>query len=119
MCKSGPTRRLLPAGLAVLLGLGGCAAMDIEQGSYLTRGQVAKMEQGMSRSEVRRALGEPLLQDPFHPRRWDYVFMRISEDGERTYRRLSVFFDGQGRVARTEKAGSDFPEGYVPSSGAS
>jgi len=103
-------------GLALL---GGCMQMDIEQGNYLTQGQVAKMKTGMSRKAVRRALGKPLLQDPFHPDRWDYVFTRISEGGKRTYRRLTVFFNDQGKVARLEKKGSKFPKGYVPSPGKS
>ncbi|MFP4559752.1 MAG: outer membrane protein assembly factor BamE [Thiohalorhabdus sp.] len=104
--------RLLPAlGLAVLLlALGGCARMEVEQGNYLTKTQVEGVERGMSQAAVRRSLGEPLLRDPFRPDRWDYAFLLTSEAGERTYRRLTVFFDEQGQVKRLERAGEDFPE---------
>ena len=59
--------------------LGGCAGfgvhrIDIQQGNLVTQEQLARVSPGMSRNDVRNALGTPLLQDVFHANRWDYYF---------------------------------------------
>ena len=59
--------------------LAGCAGfgvhrIDIQQGNLVTQEQLAKVSPGMSRNDVRNALGTPLLQDVFHANRWDYYF---------------------------------------------
>jgi len=46
--------------------------VDIRQGTVITGDMVAKLKPGMSREQVRLALGSPLLIDPFHAERWDY-----------------------------------------------
>ena len=57
----------------------GCAGfgvhrIDIQQGNLVTQEQLAKVKPGMSRLDVRTALGTPLLQDVFNGNRWDYYF---------------------------------------------
>jgi len=107
---------------AVLLGattvaIVGCARVEVEQGNYLTQSQVTKLSEGMSRGEVRRLLGEPLLQDPFHPDRWDYVFYRSLGGDRKVHRRLTLFFNGEDRVQRVVREGGDYPEAYSPDQG--
>lgn len=63
----------------VSLLIAGCAGfgvhrIDIQQGNLVTQEQVAKVKPGMSRLDVRTALGTPLLQDVFNGNRWDYYF---------------------------------------------
>lgn len=48
--------------------------MSVVQGNFVSREAADKVRIGMSREEVRNILGTPLLIDPFHPDRWDYVF---------------------------------------------
>lgn len=65
--------------LPMLIALGGCSGfgiykLDIQQGNLVTQEQLAKVKLGMSRLDVRNALGTPLLSDPFHADRWDYYF---------------------------------------------
>jgi outer membrane protein assembly factor BamE len=45
--------------------------MDIQQGNVVTQAMVARLERGMSRSQVRFTLGTPLVVDPFRADRWD------------------------------------------------
>jgi outer membrane protein assembly factor BamE len=111
------TRPLLRPAVLLLLGavtLTACTRPEIEQGNYLTRSQVAKVSEGMQREAVRSTLGDPLIRDPFHPDRWDYLYMRISKDGEETRRRLTLHFDDNGRVERIERDGAPYPEAYSP-----
>lgn len=67
------------AAAVVPLLVAGCAGfgvhrIDIQQGNLVTEAQVAKVKPGMSKLDVRNALGTPLLQDVFNGNRWDYVF---------------------------------------------
>ena len=69
---------LIAVGLFVTT-LSGCAGfgvhrIDIQQGNLVTQDQLAKVKPGMSRLDVRNALGTPLLQDVFNGNRWDYYF---------------------------------------------
>ena len=59
--------------------IAGCAGfgvhrIDIQQGNLVTQEQLSKVKLGMSRLDVRNALGTPLLQDVFNGNRWDYYF---------------------------------------------
>jgi len=73
--------------------------IDVRQGNYVTQDMVAKLKPGMSRDQVRFALGTPLVADMFHADRWDYVYRFQPGRGEPQLRRLVVFFE-EGKLAR-------------------
>jgi outer membrane protein assembly factor BamE len=84
--------------------LAGCSAtslvplkpykIDIQQGNYVTQDMVAKLKPGMTRSQVRFALGTPLIIDPFRNDRWDYFYM-MHKAGELTEQRVvTIVFSG-------------------------
>jgi outer membrane protein assembly factor BamE len=75
--------------------------MDIQQGYYVTQVMVAQLRSGMSKEQVRQALGTPLLADAFHNERWDYVYWREDEAGKLEKRKLAVFFT-DGKLMRLE-----------------
>ncbi|RPH46637.1 MAG: outer membrane protein assembly factor BamE [Burkholderiales bacterium] len=75
--------------------------IDVPQGNYVDQTMLGQVKEGMSRDQVRFALGTPLLVDPFRPDRWDYVFRFQHPSGEADLRRATVFF-AEGRVARIE-----------------
>ncbi len=66
--------------------------IDIQQGNYVTQDMVAKLKAGMSRSQVRFALGTPLIVDPFHSDRWDYVYVQQKGGRVLEQRRIIVLF---------------------------
>jgi outer membrane protein assembly factor BamE len=77
---------------------------------------VARLKPGMSRDQVRFALGTPLVADMFHADRWDYVYRFQPGRGEVQLRRLVVFFQdgklvrvGGDVVAETEAAAAATP----------
>ena len=74
--------------------------IEIQQGNYITQEMVAQLKNGMTREQVRYVLGTPLVTDIFHADRWDYVFYRERTSGEFERRKLTVFFDQEGRLAR-------------------
>jgi len=63
--------------------------MDIVQGNVVTQEQAARVQPGMSRTQVRDILGSPMLTDPFHADRWDYIFT-IQRQGTTPQRRAVV-----------------------------
>ncbi|HTP74300.1 MAG TPA: outer membrane protein assembly factor BamE [Burkholderiaceae bacterium] len=68
--------------------------IDIVQGNVVTKEQLALVRPGMTRVQVRDLLGSPLLTDPFHADRWDYVFT-IDRPGTQPQRRsVIVLFEG-------------------------
>lgn len=73
--------------------------VDVRQGNYVTQEMVAQLKPGMTKDQVRFALGTPLVADIFHGERWDYVYRFKPGRGEVQQRHLSVFFD-QGKLAR-------------------
>lgn len=67
--------------------------MDISQGNVLTSEMLAKLKPGMTPGQVKYLLGTPLLVDPFHAHRWDYVY-RYSKAGKLVEsRRVTVVFE--------------------------
>jgi outer membrane protein assembly factor BamE len=70
-------RRLTLATLALVtvLGLPGCVyRLDVQQGNELTADMIAEIKPGMTRREVVKILGYPLISDPFNRNRWDYFY---------------------------------------------
>ncbi|CAD5373149.1 Outer membrane protein assembly factor BamE [Rubrivivax sp. A210] len=95
--------------LAAPLLLGGCESLqrtdslfglitpyriDIVQGNVVTREQLALLKPGQTRLQVRDILGTPLLADPFHANRWDYLFSLRRPGATIQRRSVVVLFDG-------------------------
>lgn len=67
--------------------------IDIVQGNAVTREQAAQIKPGMSRLQVREILGTPLLTDPFHADRWDYIFSMRRPNTQVQRRDVIVLFE--------------------------
>ena len=67
--------------------------LDIRQGNYVTQEMISQLKKGMTRDQVRFALGTPLLTDVFHADRWDYVYRFEPGYGEPEQRVITVHFD--------------------------
>lgn len=101
----------LSLGLSMLAGVGvlvGCGSfntasgrvagivspykIDIVQGNFVSKEQVAAVKVGMARAQVREILGTPLLASMFHADRWDYVFTLKRQGVEPQSYKYTVFF---------------------------
>ena len=69
--------------------------LEIVQGNVITREQAEAIKPGLNRAQVRDLLGSPLLADPFHANRWDYVFTIRRQGAEPQLRRVVVLFKGE------------------------
>jgi len=66
--------------------------VDIQQGNVIEQSMINKLEPGMTKSKVRFIMGTPLLVDPFHSNRWEYIYSIEPGGGERAQRHISLFF---------------------------
>ena len=66
--------------------------IEVVQGNVITSEQIALAKPGLTRAQVRDVLGSPLLVDPFHADRWDYVFTIRRQGAEPQLRRIIVRF---------------------------
>lgn len=68
--------------------------VDVIQGNFISSEQVAQLQPGMSRDQVKSVLGTPLLASLFHTDRWDYVFTLKRQGVEPQSFKYTVFFKG-------------------------
>ena len=105
-------------GLLATLALGGCESLqrtdslfglitpyriDVVQGNAITKEQAAQIKPGLSRLQVKDILGTPLITDPFHAQRWDYLFTLRRPNTDVQRRSVVVFFEGD--VVKSIEAG--------------
>jgi len=68
--------------------------LDVQQGNIIKPELLDQLTPGISKRQVRFIMGTPLIQDPFHANRWDYIFTmqpghirKVTE-----YQHVSVYF---------------------------
>ena len=81
--------------LASLAVSSGCVyRLNIAQGNLIEQEDLDQIEVGMTRNQVRFLLGTPMIDDPFHKDRWDYVyFLKIGREDATFKRLVSVVFE--------------------------
>jgi len=68
--------------------------IEVQQGNFVDQKMLEKLKPGMTRSQVRFVMGTPLIADPFHPDRWDYVYLTGRAGDVRGRSRVTVVFEG-------------------------
>jgi len=106
---------LLSLTLGLVVALAGCSSAkfgfpyraSVQQGNWLTKDQVALLRTGMTREQVKFALGTPSLASVLHSNRWDYPYFYRDGSGKVDERTFTVFFSDNS-LARWE--GAEQPE---------
>ncbi len=75
--------------------------IDIQQGNVVSQAMVSKLKAGMTRAQVRFALGSPLIVDMFRNDRWDYVYLYQKQGQVAQRHRISIIF-AEDRLLRIE-----------------
>ena len=100
--------------ISLTLMLGACSylpnlgvyKLDINQGNYVTQDQVERLKVGLTRQQVKSALGTPLVADAFHANRWDYTYEFRRQGKTLEHRQFTVYFVDD-KLARWE--GDEMP----------
>lgn len=67
--------------------------VEIRQGNLITQDMRAKIRVGMTQSQVKAALGAPLINDAYHANRWDYFYSLEQQGKVVESQRLTLYFD--------------------------
>ena len=91
------TRYLFIALLAAMTLTTGCQLIykqNVQQGNAHVQEDLDQVDVGMTRNQVRFLLGTPMIDDPFHKSRWDYVyFLKMGREDATFKRWVSVEFE--------------------------
>lgn len=93
---------------------GGCASwlpsykIPVQQGNYIDPSLTTQLRPGMTKEQVQSLLGTPLLTDPFHPNRWDYIYTFGKGTRIREERGVTLYFEGD-TLSRIESLGATSP----------
>lgn len=108
---------LLPTSAFAILALLLCALLlsacsvhkiDVQQGNVITQEMFKKLKIGMEKQQVERVLGTPLVVDPFHRDRWDYVYLfKAGNTDDEQSAHLSLYFEND-RLSKIDVL-SDLP----------
>jgi outer membrane protein assembly factor BamE len=79
---------------ALALSSGCVYRANISQGNLIEQEDLDQVEVGMTRNQVRFLLGTPMIDDPFHASRWDYIYYLNMGRKDATFKRwVSIKFE--------------------------
>ena len=69
--------------------------VPITQGNIFEDEDIEKLQIGQSMNQVQFILGSPMIKDPFHSNRWDYLNLVTIGDEKIVEKNLIVIFDDE------------------------
>jgi len=86
--------------LCYIVTLSACASwlpephkLDLQSGNTVKLAQKEAISIGMTKDEVRVIMGTPMLTDPFHNQRWDYIYRFVPNKGFKRKSLLTLYFE--------------------------
>jgi len=76
----------------VLNNLPGVYTLDIQQGNMVDQAMIDQLRPNMNKRQVLYIMGSPMLSDPFHHDRWDYIYSNQPGGEPRQQKRISLLF---------------------------
>ena len=89
-----PALKLILLTALIAIVSSGCVyRANISQGNLIKQDDLDQVEIGMTKNQVRFLLGTPMIDDPFHADRWDYVYyLKIGRKDADFQRWVSIQF---------------------------
>lgn len=66
--------------------------VNIQQGNVIDQAMLDRLQPGMNKNQVRYIMGTPVLHDPFHANRWDYIYTFSKGGARRKQRHVVLYF---------------------------
>ena len=76
---------------------------NIAQGNLIKQEDLDQAEVDMTRNQIRFLLGTPMIDDPFHQDRWDYVYYLKVGRKDAAFKRWVCIFFVDDRVSEIRK----------------
>tara|TARA_B100000953_G_scaffold128050_1_gene105568 strand:+ start:6551 stop:7015 length:465 start_codon:yes stop_codon:yes gene_type:complete len=84
--------------------------IDIQQGNIIDQKMLNKLKPGMNKKQVKFIMGTPVLIDPFHNERWEYIYS-FQEGGKvREQRHITLHFEND----KLAYISGDIEVSYIP-----
>src|SRR5690606_38591202 len=96
----------------ICLSIAGCVfpgvyKLDVQQGNIVTQDMLDKLKPGMTERQVVYVMGNPVLQNPYNNKQWEYRYSLEERDVVTHTYHIRVFFDDAQRYTHYE---GDLPE---------
>ena len=70
----------------------GVHRITVQQGNVISQSMIDRLKPGMTKSQVRFVLGNPVIDDSLNENRWDYVYTVQVADGKTQRQELVLYF---------------------------
>lgn len=67
--------------------------LDLQEGNTVKLEQLEAISISMTKTEVQKIMGSPMLADPFHNQRWDYIYRFVPNKGFVRKSLLTLYFE--------------------------
>ena len=67
--------------------------IDIQQGNVVDQEMLDQLKAGMDKKQVKFIMGTPVLIDPFHNERWEYIYSFQEGGTVREQRHITLHFE--------------------------
>ena len=76
---------------------------NVAQGNFIEDKYLDQVEVGMTKNQVRFLMGTPMIDEPFHENRWDYIYyLTIGRDKAAVKKWVSILFQ-DNKVSKIDK----------------
>ena len=82
----------------ILNNLPGVYSIDVQQGNIIDQSMIDQLRPNMTKRQVLFIMGSPMLSDPFHENRWDYLYSNQPGGEDRLQKKITLLFEGDSII---------------------
>lgn len=82
----------------ILNNLPGVYSIDVQQGNIIDQSMIDQLRPNMTKRQVLYIMGSPMLNDPFHQSRWDYLYSKQPGGEARQQKKITLLFEGDNII---------------------